>query len=124
MRNLRFQIYCSDDYGTHAPEGPGWYITSTQSSEHGVEEIIPRVRLTNKQVVTLAKVFDKQVEGKPLNWAGEPGFIRVDMSAEQAVIEENGRIKAAVDRKLAEAEQALQRFEQLRARASELDDGS
>lgn len=123
---VRVNLYFEPlDGQEHAPDGPGWYLLATRSGaredESGlktlvVTEIIPRVRLTNAEAPKLAKVLDKFAEGKPLNWSNLP---HEDISLEQAFLEAIEAGGEVVRQQLAEAENAVERLENLRRRAAE-----
>lgn len=121
MLDARFTLYFADDYGDEAPEGPGWYLFGTASDQEGPMTILPRIRISGKQAVVLAKVVDKQIEGKPFNWPTIPGVRRGDVGLEGPVVAMNERAKEVVAFKLAEAQQLAQKIEQLHARAEEFD---
>lgn len=121
--DLRIQIYFATEEAPHAPEGPGWYVVATRPTsgipEVAVQEILPRIRLNLKDVPKLAKVIDKFTEGKPLNWATDN---HGDISLEQAVNEATDAGKEIIKQRLVEAEAAVQKLAELRARVEEFDD--
>lgn len=84
-----------------------------------IEEILPRIRLDNKDIPKLAKVIDKFVEDHPLNW--HPNAIRADISLEKAVNDAHAAGFAIIQSHLAEAEDAVRKLDELRARVREFD---
>lgn len=100
----------------HAPAGPGWYIAATRSKDFadGPQhcEVVPRVRLSNEEAAQIAKVLDRFVDGKPLNWAGQ--LRRDDVSLEQAVAEAIQVGKEILAAEVAKAEAAAAQLERLR----------
>jgi hypothetical protein len=127
-QNLHIAIYFRSDEGELSPEGPGWYILATRprapevDHDTPVEDILPRIRLDNKDVPKIAKVLDNFAKGKELNW--RPHYGRADISLEQAVVEATQAGREAIQRQLAEAEEAVRRLESLRARVEEFDVGT
>lgn len=121
MVDARFTLYFAEDYGDEAPEGPGWYLFGTATDADGPMTVLPRIRISGKQATVLAKVVDKQVEGKPFNWPVIPGLRRGDVGFEPVVVAMNERAKEVVAAKVAEAEELAQKIEQLRARAQEFE---
>jgi hypothetical protein len=120
--DLRIILYFAVE-GDAAPEGPGWYLAATRpgSTSMGAplatEEIIPRVRLNATEASKIGKVLDNFTRNKPLNYS--PLMIRSDLSLEAAVAEANTAGAAAVQEKLAQAEDLARQLELLRARAGE-----
>lgn len=103
----------------HAPDGPGWYILATADNEQDIiaAQIVPRVRLSNEDAVKIAKVLDKFVQGKPLNWVEDAP--KLDVSLEQAVAETTQRGTELVRTQLEEAREAVERLANLERRAKE-----
>lgn len=116
--SVRLNLYFEPLDGTpHAPDGPGWYLYANRQEKGRNIEIIPRVRLSNAEAPKLAKVIDKFAEGKPLNWL--PGSDHGDISLEQAFLEAIEAGGESVRKQLEEAENAVERLENLRRRAAE-----
>ncbi len=119
MDNLRLTLYFEAvDGKDHAPDGPGWYLLATgENVGQPPSQVIPYVRLTNDEAIKLAKVIDKFVQGKPLNWRENKP--RENISLEQAVAETNEIGKELVQRQLDNARVAVERLANLERRAKE-----
>jgi hypothetical protein len=122
--DLRIGIYWAVE-GPQAPEGPGWYLFATKatpgtaSDPPGVEEIIPRIRLSMEEMTKVAKVLDNFAKDKPLNYTEHRGFVRSQDSLESAVVKANEEARGEVARRLEAAEALAREIQQLRARAAE-----
>lgn len=115
MIDLRLALFFADGHRVPAPEGPGWYLYSTDG-ERG--EVIPRVRLTGEEALKFAKVVDNFTNGKPLNWT--PNTTKASHeSFAAAVAANNEAAKELVRSELKEAERAVKNLELLKKRAEE-----
>jgi hypothetical protein len=120
MRDLRFLLYFADT-GTHAPEGPGWYLLASRKigNENETQEIIPHVRLTAEEVTRLGLIFDNIITDKPLNWTEGDGYHKYEGTVSEAVDAANKDAAAHVKQRLQDAENQILALEQLRERMKE-----
>jgi hypothetical protein len=119
--DLRIALYFCKGDEPHAVEGTGWYIAATYPVDGEVVEVVPRVRIPAADMEKVAKVLDKFVNGRPMNWSPQEGYRRGDSSIETVVHSANDQARDLVQEQLANAENLVKRLEALRARASEFD---
>lgn len=117
---IRIQIYFASGEGPHAPEGLGWYLLATDDSLDQTVEIIPRVRLSPREVENLSRTVSKLAEGKPLNWAGG-NWGRAEQSLPHNVTIQNQRAQEIAEREIADAERAIANLNILKARRAEFE---
>lgn len=112
---LRITAYLSTDTGSHAPEGPGWYLLVTAAD--GAKQIVPHARLSATEMEKFGQVIDNFVKDKPKNWARD--VERVDSSVRNAIREANEDAQKALQAKIEYLKQQAAQLDILQARADE-----